>query len=255
MGFSLTSFAFETINFIVLVWVLSRFVYRPLKKSLDERRSAHERLLLDAETRGGEASRELEELRRKQRELSELREHVMREAAEDAAAMRARLLAEAKEDAAAARAQGQKLIESERRAAEAEVRDLAVEQSTRIAARLLAELSPRALDDELIDRLALAVRAHAGHLHREAAGGRHVAPAVGLRFARPPQGGDLERLRTALCEALGAEPEIVSSEDPTLVAGVVATIGDHVLDASISGNLAVLAERARELAERTTTDG
>ena len=251
MGFSFTSFLFETINFVVLVWVLSRLVYRPLKKSIDDRREAQEKLLRDAEAKSDAAARELDELRRKREELAELRERVMREAAEDAAETRARLLGEAKEDAAAARAQGRKLLESERQAAEAAVRELAIEESTRIAARLLAELSPSALDDALIDRLAHAVRTETAPLHRES---RRGLPAVVLRFARAPQDGDVERLRRAFAEALGAEPEISSSEDSSLVAGVVATVGAHVLDASISGNLAVLAERARELTEGTALD-
>ncbi len=252
MGFSFTSFVFETVNFVVLVWLLTRLVYRPLKKSIEERKVAQEKLLLAARTKSEEAERALEDLRKKQKELDELRERVMREAAEDAAAQRARLLAEAQEDAAAARAQGKKLLESEHLAAEAAVRELAIEESTRIAARLLAELSPRALDDALIDRLAQAIRTDAAPLEKR--DGRRGRPAVDLRFARPPQDGDVDRLRRAFTEALGIEPDISSSEDASLVAGVVATVGAHVLDASISGNLAVLAERARELTERRALD-
>lgn len=247
MGLSFTSLAFETINFLVLVWVLSRLVYRPLKKSIEERRLAEETRLRAAEEREAAATSELEELRRRQRELGELRERLMREAAEDAAAARARLLAEAKEDAAATRARGEKLLAAERQAAEAAVRELAIRESTRIAARLLAELSPRALDDALIDRLASAVRTRA-LTERRASGVRRGPPEVDLRFARPPRERDLERLKGAFTEALGEEPTFSSSEDAALVAGVVATVGAHVLDASASGNIEVLAERARALA-------
>jgi F-type H+-transporting ATPase subunit b len=254
MGFSFTSFVFETINFVVLVWVLSRLVYRPLKKSLAERRSAQEKLLRDAEAKSEAAKHQLEEVRRRQKELAEIRERVMQEAVEDAAAARARLLAEAREDAAAARAQGQRLLEAEREAAEAAVRELAIEQSMHIAARLLAELSPRALDDALIDRLAHQVSQYGAPIYREP-GARRGAPEVDLRFARPPRDADVDRLRRAFTEALGTEPAISTREDSALVAGVVATVGDHVLDASIAGNLAVLAERARELAQRTALDG
>ncbi|MBX3259802.1 MAG: F0F1 ATP synthase subunit delta [Labilithrix sp.] len=252
MGFSFTSFVFETINFVVLVWALQRLVYRPLKKSIDARRDEQEELRRSAEARLRDAEREVEELRRQKREIGELRERVMREAAEDAAATRARLLAEAKEDAAAARARGQKLLDSERQAAEARVRELAIEQSTHIAARLLAELSPRALDDALIDRLALAVRAH-GVL--AAGGGGRSSRGVELRFARRPAEHDLERLRSVFAEAFGAEATLATSEDATLVAGVVAKVGDHVLDASIAGNLALLSDRARELVKGADRDG
>ncbi len=254
MGLSLTSLMFETINFVVLVWVLSRLVFRPLKKSIEERKAATTKLQRDAEAKRQEAMRELEQLQKKHTELAELRERVMREAAEDAAETRARLLAEAHEDAAAARAQGQRRLESERQAAEAAVRDLAIEESTRIAAHLLAELSPRALDDALIERLAQAVRTSPPVGHRDGGARRNVTE-VGLRFAHAPREGDVEHLRRAFTDVLGAAPEISITEDSALVAGVVATIGHRVLDASIAGNLAVLAERARELIERPSVDG
>lgn len=244
MGLRLTSLIFEAINFVVLVWVLSRFLYRPLKKSLEERRTAHEKLLRDAEAKSAEAARELTELRRKQKELAELRERVMQEAAEDAAETRAKLLAEAKEDAAALRAQGERLLESERQAAEAELRNAVIEQSTRVAARLLAELAPRALHDALIDKLAETVKSHASRVHRE-----HAPTTVDLAFALAPREEEIERLRNAFTEAFGTAPNIESREDAALVAGVVATVGDHVLDASVAGNLTVLADRARELTE------
>ncbi|MBX3232522.1 MAG: F0F1 ATP synthase subunit delta [Labilithrix sp.] len=254
MGLSFTSLLFETVNFLILVWVLSRFVYRPLKKSLAERRAADERLRVEAEAKRDEATRALEEMREKHKELGELRERVMREAAEDAAAMRARLLAEAKDDTAAARAQGERLLDSEREEARAAVRDLAIRESTHIAARLLAELSPRALDDALVEQLARAVPEH--DLRRDGAGRR--VSEIELRFARPPAPEAVTRLRKAFADALDADPTIATRQDPALVAGVVATIGEHVLDASIAGNLTALAARARALSEgegEGATDG
>lgn len=247
MGFSFTSFLFETVNFVVLLWVLSRLVYKPLKKSLEARRSAEEERARATASQMREVQEQRDELLRRDRELGELRERVMREATEEAAEARARLIEEAKQDAASDLARGQTLLESERRAAEIRLHELAIEQSTRIAARLLAELAPAAVDDALIERLVQAVRAHAGELRREAEANR--PPEVDVCFARPPKETDVERLRHAFVEAFGARPRLVTREDPSLVAGVVATVGHRVLDASVSGNLALLAERARELSE------
>ena len=254
MGLSFTSLVFETVNFVVLVWVLSRLVYRPLKRSLDERRAADELFRRNTESKHEEATRRLEELGLRSKEIVELRERAMREAAEDAAATRARLLGEARDDAASARAQGQKLFASERGEAMMAARELAIEQSTRIAARLLEELAPRGLDEALIERLADAVVAHHGSTRHEL-GPRRGVPEVQVRFARAPREEDVELLRAAFTKALGTTPSFTSSEDPSLVAGASATIGDRVLDASIAGNLAVLAARARELANGTAVDG
>ncbi len=252
MGFSFTSFVFEIVNFVVLVWVLSRLVYRPLKKSLEERRAEQERRARAAEARSEEVERELETVRRREDELKELRERVMREAVEAAAEERTRLVSEAREDAAADRARGEKILESERQAARTWVSELAIEKSTEIAARLLAELAPRAVDEALLERLVEAVRVDAVDL---LGGASETPPRIELRFARQPGAEEIDRLREVLGDALGAQPELVVGEDHALVAGVVAKIGHRVLDASIAGNLTLLAGRARELAAEMAADG
>lgn len=246
MGFSLTSFVMETVNFIVLLWLLSRLVYKPIKKSLDDRRRTEEERVRVAAKEMQSIEEQRRALLERERDLSELRDRAVREANEEAAEVRARLLTEAREDAAADRARGQKLLETERRAAETILREATIEESTRIAARLLGELAPTMVDDALLERLVQSVRTHAGALRREIDKG---APEIDVRFARQPKEGALDRLEDVFAETFGERPKLRASEDPKLVAGLVATVGHQVLDASIAGNLAVLVDRARELSE------
>ncbi len=254
MGLSFTSLLFETVNFVALVWVLSRLVYRPLERAIEERRAADERVRQEALAKHEEAARRLAELEARHQELAELRERTMREAAEDAARTRARLLGEAREDAASIRAQAQKLLASERRESMVAARELAIEQSTRIAARLLAELSPAGLDDALVEQLAVAIAEQRGKAHHEH-GARRGRLEVEVRFAKAPRPEQVERIRAAVVKAVGGTPSLSWREDPTLVAGAAATLGDRVLDASVAGNLDALAERARQLADEATVDG
>ena len=48
MQLDLTSFILELINFAVLVWILHRFLYRPVLAAIDRRRSAVEHTLSEA---------------------------------------------------------------------------------------------------------------------------------------------------------------------------------------------------------------
>ena len=43
-----TTFAFEIINFLALVWILKRFLYRPVLDTLSRRRAGVERTLAEA---------------------------------------------------------------------------------------------------------------------------------------------------------------------------------------------------------------
>eukprot|EP00906_Rhabdomonas_costata_P005328 RCo008000 len=49
MAFDWTTFSLEIINFLVLVWILKRFLYQPVLKTIAERRSGIERTLQNAQ--------------------------------------------------------------------------------------------------------------------------------------------------------------------------------------------------------------
>jgi F-type H+-transporting ATPase subunit b len=88
LGLNVSGFIWHTINFLVLVFLLSRFLYRPVIQMLDERA-------------------------RRVRESMERAEEVRREA-EQAEAERTRLMAEARREAEAMRAQAERQLEAYR---------------------------------------------------------------------------------------------------------------------------------------------
>ena len=55
MQLDLTSFFLELINFVVLVWILHRFLYKPVLAAIDRRRAAVEKSLAQAKTARDEA--------------------------------------------------------------------------------------------------------------------------------------------------------------------------------------------------------
>jgi F-type H+-transporting ATPase subunit b len=48
MEFDWTTFALEIVNFLVLVWILQRFLYKPVTNAIAERKAAIEKTLADA---------------------------------------------------------------------------------------------------------------------------------------------------------------------------------------------------------------
>ncbi len=48
MEFDWTTFALEIVNFLVLVWILQRFLYQPVMNAITERKAAIEKTLADA---------------------------------------------------------------------------------------------------------------------------------------------------------------------------------------------------------------
>jgi F-type H+-transporting ATPase subunit b len=245
MKVDLTTFVFEIINFLVLLWLLQRLVYRPLRdgiarrrKALEEREQAAERAMLEAER--------LQEQRQHEREeLAQLRDQVVREANEEAAEQRARILASAREDAEAERARVYRLLESERSAALSWVNQVAVERGTEVAGMLLMQLAPEAVEDALFEQLRK-------ECERRDLSDSELSdpPEVEVSAASVPDNEKLNALRDSLERGLGKRPQLVVREEPALRAGTVVRVGRHVLDASVAGQLDVFRERVKSELER-----
>ena len=244
MGFSITTFLFEVVNFLVLMWLLQRIVYKPLKKGIGARRAALEEREKSATARLGAAEELEEHARGMYEELEVLRAKTIREATEQAAEERARLLEQAREDAAAERARAQRLLESEREAAQAWVRELAIEHGTDVAGRMLMQLAPDAIESALFEQL-LEELSHRTEALRNASA-RAGSSETDVTFAHMPADEQVARLRERLARTLGTAPRLVLREDETLIAGLSLRVGHLVLDASVSGQLQAFRDDVRE---------
>ncbi len=143
------TFLFEIVNFLVLLFVLNRLVFRPLKRGIEERRAEQAQTIADAKTKLEQARALEQTLQGERRAVVDIRDRALREAAEEAAGERARILAQAREDAAAEGARAARLLESEREAAEAWVREVTIERATSVAGKMLLVLAPEAVEQAL----------------------------------------------------------------------------------------------------------
>lgn len=253
MQLSPLTFVFEIINFLVLVFLLQRIVYRPLQRGLAERRKVLADREVAAELTKTEALALQQTCEARGRELDDLREEVLREAAEKAAEERARMLEQAREDAAAERARAQRLLDMEREAALGWIREMAVERSTELAGRLLMRLAPEAVQRALVDMLLDAIRQKPEVFQSEIQKAKAGTPSeVEIVWAKIPKDTEIARVREVLAELSpkGSSPLRFSlREDASLMEGAVLRIGFHVFDASIAGQLAALRDRARSMLE------
>ncbi len=269
MSFDLTTFLFELINFVLLIFLLRRFVYRPIAASIAARRAeiAETRATAAAQLDGVNAR--TAELDVRQRAIDVLREEVFAEASADAATLRARLLGEAREDAVAERVKVQSLLESEREAALGWVRETAVDQGAAVAGRLLLALAPDAAHDALVQRLLQRLRdgsvfSLGDDLDGEGERGDGSGVGVGghatdgpgearspvkaeATFARTPTAGETEALEQALRDAVGGPVHLAVAKDVELGAGLTLRFGDRTYDATLAGQLDLLRDEARRL--------
>ena len=154
LGLNLTGFVLHLVNFIILLFILQRFLFPPIVKMLDERqariRESMERaesLRLETQRAQAETERLLSEARGEGQRIiaqaNEIASRIQRERQEAAEAEYQRILARAQEDARREREQAFAELR-------AEVADLAVLAAGRIINRQLDPAGQRQLVDEFL---------------------------------------------------------------------------------------------------------
>jgi F-type H+-transporting ATPase subunit b len=221
--------ALQTLNFAILVWLLHRFLYKPVLAAIDARKAAIRRELDAAKEASKKATARLAELDAKRAGIAAEREAALRAAAAEARAMAEAARARAEQDAAALAEATRRTLADERDAALAEARTLALDLGISFAQRLLADIPERLRAEAWIER----IEAHLAALPEteRAALGRQLGDGATLRVATAsvlaPQAAATWRDR--LRQALGTTAEIRFAADPVLVAGADLTFPGAIL--------------------------
>ncbi len=127
----------QVVNFVILIWLLTKFLFKPLTRFLADRTDGIQKALNEAKVAREAAARAQEEYRLQllatQREAAALREQAQREVE----AERQRLLKESREEAQRLVADAKAQIEAETRRARSALREEAVSLSLAVTERLL----------------------------------------------------------------------------------------------------------------------
>src|ERR1700682_4237956 len=89
----------QAINFVILVWLLKRFLYKPILDAIDAREKRVAAELADADAKKAEAQKERDEFQRKNTEFDQQRAALLTKATDEAKVERQRLLDEARKAA------------------------------------------------------------------------------------------------------------------------------------------------------------
>jgi len=211
--------ALQAVNFLVLVWLLWRFLYRPVKAVIERRKALAEEAFAEArkaEEAAAEARRALDAERAA---LEGERQSLAKSMHETLEAERGRVLEQARRDGDELIAAARAAVAEERDAALTAVRGQVVDLAAELAATLLAKAGAGALDDLFLEKIEDQFRAlpddERNRLVAAAADGARLTVATANPLAAEVQA----RWRDRLGACLGAAPPIDFATDPALVGG------------------------------------
>jgi F-type H+-transporting ATPase subunit b len=249
MELDTTSFLLEVMNFVILVWILKRFLYRPILGVIDRRRNAIEDTLKHAAALKDDAARLREQCDTRLRDWEQEKAAALATLNKEMAELKTKRLADIGETAR--REQERLAILEQRREAEqsrmAEQR--ALELSVMLTARMLERLSGPALEAKLIDVMAADMKQWPPEqVDKVAAATRAVNGRIEVTtaFALPDEAR--QSLQHLLSERLGVDSDPVFLVDSSLIAGLRIAVGPWLLQANLRDELGYFSHGATHAA-------
>ena len=142
--------AAQIVNFLVLVWLLQRFLYRPITQAIARREERIAAQVRDAEAKRAEADGEAEAYRAKQEELERSRDQMLAEA-KAAAEQERRTLEQAAREAVDQRKQEWlQQVEDQRAEFLRDLRQSSVQHFYALARQALGDLADAELEEQIV---------------------------------------------------------------------------------------------------------
>jgi F-type H+-transporting ATPase subunit b len=142
----------QAINFLVLVWLLKHFLYKPVLNAMDTREQKIAAQLRDAEKQKAEAEAQAKSFRTAQEEFDQKRQTLLHEAEVEAETLRQRLSEEARQEIETLRAKWREVLRDEQIAWGAELADGVQREIFSIARQVLRDLAGAELEREIVTR-------------------------------------------------------------------------------------------------------
>lgn len=238
MEMSWSTFVLELINFLVLVWILKRFLYKPVLDVIARRREAIEKRLADAETLHADADKLREQYEGRLAEWDCERQQARESLAREIEAERSRRLAELR--ATLEQEQQKAHVVEARREADARhtLEAAALTQGARFASRLLEQAAGPDVETRLVEMVIDAI----DHLPAERVASLRInhqnAPMnIVVSSAYPLDDDRRRRLEATLHRQIAPEAAVRYEQHKDLLAGIQIAIGAWMLGANLRDEL------------------
>ena len=238
----------QALNFVILVWLMKRFLYKPVLAAIDVREKRIAKEIADADAKKADAQKEHDEFQHKNEEFDQQRAALLSKATDEAKSERQRLIDEARKAADALTAKRQDALRSD-----AQNLNQAIVRRTQgevfaIARKALTDLATTSLEERFGEVFTRRLRAMDGQAKSDLAKALGTASGTALvrsAFDLPPEQRAI--VQNALNETFSAEIHLQFETAPDLVSGIELTANGQKVAWSISDYLASLERDVGEL--------
>jgi F-type H+-transporting ATPase subunit b len=241
-----TTFILELINFLVLIWILNRFLYKPVMNVITQRKAAIQKTLMDADKMRDDATALQGQFENRLAEWEHERDKARAQLRDEINAERNRLLqslrTELDQEREKAAAVEQRRLKDFTQQAEA----VAIAQGGIFASRLLSRLGGVELERKIVDMVVQDLpRLPQDRIEAIRSAPTTVGLAMKVASAYPLDATQQKVLADACRTLIGREVPCEFLDDRNLLAGLRISFGSWVLRANVQDELSFFAESSR----------
>ncbi|MEZ5501724.1 MAG: hypothetical protein R3E50_03340 [Halioglobus sp.] len=234
----------QALNFLILVWLMKRFLYQPILRALDAREKQIAAKLADAAAKEAEALKERDQFQHKNEEFDKQRAALLNKATEEAKTERLRLLDEARKAADALSARYQESVISDARNLRGTLSRQTQEEVFAITRKTLADLADASLEAHMAGVFIERLRTMPDDLKAAFSGAlkTRTEPAL-LRSAFDLPVAQRESIQQAINETFSLDVQIRFETSPNVVSGIELSANGRKLAWSIADYLTSMEKR------------
>jgi len=238
----------QALNFVILVWLMKRFLYKPILHAIDEREKRIATELANADKKKAEAQKECDEFQHKNEEFDRQRAALLSQATDEAKTELQRLLDEARLAADALSAKRQESLINDAHNLNQAISRRTQQEVFAIARKALTDLATTSLEERLCEVFTHRLREMDGQAKEGLAEAIKTAPdPVLVRSAFDLPAGQRVAIQNALNETFSAEIHIQFETAPELISGIELITNGQKVAWSIADYLVSLGKSVEEL--------
>ena len=235
--------AAQAVNFLILVWLLQRFLYRPVLTAIEVREKKISAQLADAAQKEAQARAEREEFRLRNETLEHDREEILHKARDAADAERERLLEAARQDSQLLRSRLADVLAKERQELGRQLVTRTQSEVFAATRKALADLAGVTLEARMMEMFVGRLR-ELPEAQRRLSAASQPAVVRSVFELTTLQRAEVEH---AIAQCLGPQVSIHFECSPELVCGIELTVDGVKLAWSVSDYLTRAAQEVLEL--------
>jgi F-type H+-transporting ATPase subunit b len=240
----------QALNFLILIWLLKRYLYKPVLDAIDARERHIELELDGAAAKQAEALIERDALRNKNAAFDAQRAGLLAAATDQGMAERTRLLAEVRKEADDLRAQYAGMARAEEARLVRQIARLTQEEVFGMARKAFADLCDVQLEERMAGLFVRRLRSlEAETKNLLGAALRNSTEAAVLRSSAELAAEQRAAIQAALNQVFAAEVRLRFEARSDIVCGIELSVGGQKLAWSVADYLNTLEHKVEELLE------